>query len=198
MPQYFENDPSLEHKTVTFNYNFGRRGYSFSTDLGLFSRGHIDPESALLMSVIPPLSGSLLDMGCGYGPIGIILAGEYGLKLTAADCSSRALELAEKNAADNGIESEVIMSDCFDALEGRTFDTVTLNPPIHAGKAVTYKMYEQSIEHLTPGGRFYIVTLKKHGAESTLKKLTEVYSGRGETEVIYKKSGEYVICCRKF
>ncbi len=198
MPQYFENDPALEHKTAEINYNFGQKRYTFTTDLGLFSRGHIDPESALLMSVIPPLSGTLLDLGCGYGPIGIILAGEYGLALTAVDCNERALELAAKNAKNNDVESETLLSDCYDSLSGRTFDTITLNPPIHAGKAVTYKMYEQSIEHLNPGGCFYVVTLKKHGAESTVKKLSEVYDGRGEVEIIYKKSGEYVIRCRRF
>lgn len=193
MPQYFDSDPSAAHEYTVFNYSFGSGSYRFRTDSGIFSRGHIDSESSLLMSVIPPLDGSLLDLGCGYGCIGIILASMYGLELTQADVSERALETAEYNRGLNGIKGESVLTDCFDGLEGRRFDTITLNPPIHAGKTVTYRMYDQAAEHLNEGGAFYVVTMKKHGAESTLKKLCEVF---GSVETLYKKSGSYVFRCK--
>ncbi len=194
MPQYFENDPNLQHEYSEFNYGFGTKIFRFRTDAGVFSRDHVDSESALLMSQITNAKGNLLDLGCGYGCIGIILASTHGLTLTQADINERALELATHNRAVNGVEGESVLSDCFDALGGRKFDIITLNPPIHAGKEILHRMYEGARDHLCEGGAFYIVIMKKHGAESTVKKLRTIY---GTVDVIYKKSGSFVVKCMK-
>ncbi|HOP10043.1 MAG TPA: methyltransferase [Oscillospiraceae bacterium] len=193
MSHYFTEDKNLKHEIVDFDYYFRENKFTFTTDAGLFSKGHIDPATEILLNAIAPLSGSLFDLGCGYGVIGIVLAKTYGLKLTQADVNGAAVELTIKNAKANGVGAKAVKSDCFDNVSG-TFDTITLNPPIHAGKAVTYRMYEESIDHLNPGGKFYVVTLKKHGAESTEAKLKSVY---GNCETVYKKKGVFVFCCVK-
>ena len=193
MSHYFIEDKNLKHEIVTLDYYFRENKFIFTTDAGMFSKDHIDPATEILLNAIPPLSGSLLDLGCGYGVIGIVLAKTYGLKLTQADINGAAVALTIKNAKVNGVVSEIVTSDCFESIPN-TYDTITLNPPIHAGKSVTYRMYEESIQHLNPGGKFYIVTLKKHGAESTEAKLKSVY---GNCETIYKKKGVFVFCCVK-
>ncbi|HNX15426.1 MAG TPA: methyltransferase [Oscillospiraceae bacterium] len=193
MSHYFIEDKNLKHKLATVEYYFKECKFMFTTDAGMFSKDDVDSATEILLNAIPPLSGSLLDLGCGYGVIGIVLAKACGLKLTQADVNGAAVELTVKNAKANGVVTQAVKSDCFENISG-TFDTITLNPPIHAGKAVTYRMYEESIAHLNPGGKFYIVTLKKHGAESTEVKLKSVY---GNCETIYKKKGVFVFCCVK-
>jgi len=193
MSHYFTEDKSLISDPQEITYFFGANEFTFTTDAGLFSKDHIDPATDILLRSIPPLSGSLLDMGCGYGCIGIVLAKTYSLQLTQADVNPSAVDLTKTNCDENGIESTVIQSNCFANVSG-CFDTIVINPPVHAGKVVTYQMYEDSISHLNQGGRFFIVTLKKHGAESTYAKLKSVFA---DCEIIYKKKGVYVFCCTK-
>jgi 16S rRNA (guanine1207-N2)-methyltransferase len=191
MSHYFVNDKSLKDNAKKVELSFGGNRFSFLTNSGVFSKDHVDPASIELIGAIPPLSGTLLDLGCGYGCIGIILAKTHCLKLTQVDVNEAALSLAKQNCEANGVASELIKSDCFDSVDG-LFDTIALNPPIHAGKGVTYKMYEESIKHLVPGGKLYVVICKKHGAESAKDKLEEVF---GNCETLRKKKGRYVFCC---
>ncbi len=193
MSHYFKEDKTLKSDRQTLTAYYGPHEFSFVTDAGIFSKDHVDPATDILLRAVPPLSGSLLDLGCGYGVVGIVLARLYGLSLTQSDVNRAALRLTEENCRDNGIKSEIIESDCYENIPGR-FDAIALNPPIHAGKGVTYRMYEGAPAHLNSGGRLFVVTLKKHGAESTKKKLTEVF---GSCETIYKKKGYCVFCCTK-
>jgi 16S rRNA (guanine1207-N2)-methyltransferase len=186
---YFIHD-GKKHEIRYIEYDFRGSRFRFAVHDCVFSKNHVDYATDILLNVIPPLSGSLLDMGCGYGVIGIVLYKMQSLELTAADVNPAAVELTRINGVENVIES-----DCFDNIAGR-FDTIVINPPIHAGKSVTYKMYEQSLAHLNSGGRLYVVTLKKHGAESTAAKLREVYGGEN-VQIIYKKKGIFVLECQK-
>jgi 16S rRNA (guanine1207-N2)-methyltransferase len=195
MSHYFIDDHNLEDDFRRFRYFFAGHSFVFTSNSGLFSPGHVDAESDLLIRNIPPLQGSLLDLGCGYGAVGIALGRAYGLRLTLADVNPRALQCAEINCRDNAVQAEILLSDCFANIPG-SFDSIALNPPIHAGKAVVYAMFEQSIEHLNARGAFYIVMLEKHGAKSAMKKLAEIY-GAGNCEILYKKKGEYIFCCKK-
>ena len=193
MSHYFINDPNLPNDFRTFPYHFGGHVFRFTSNSGVFSHGHIDPASDLLIRTVPKLSGNVLDLGCGYGAIGISLCKAYGLTATLADINPRALCCAEINCRDNGVKCETLTSDGFENIPGK-FDAITLNPPIHAGKDVVWRMFEQSVDHLNPGGAFYVVMLEKHGAKSAMKKLSEIY---GCCELLYKKKGETVFCCKK-
>lgn len=193
MSHYFIEDNSLKHDIKKIDYHFADNKYVFTTDSGLFSKDHVDHATDILLRTIPTLSGSLLDMGCGYGCIGIVLAKTYSLQLTQVDVNQLAVNMTKRNCLDNGVTSVVMKSYCFENVVG-TFDTIVINPPIHAGKATTYKMYEDSFLHLNTAGKLYIVTLKKHGAESTYDKLKNTF---GNCETLYKKKGYYVFCCSK-
>lgn len=190
---YFIADETLEDHFTEFSYYYGAHSFTFVSNAGLFSPGHVDPASSLLIQTLPPLRGSLLDLGCGYGPIGIVLARANGLQLTMADVNPRALDCARENCRKNGVEAELLCSDCFQSISG-SFDHIALNPPIHAGKAVIFEMYRQAPAHLNPGGRLYVVIQEKHGAKSTQKELTEIF---GSCTVLYKKKGYYLFSCEK-
>ena len=191
MSHYFIEDKTLEHDIKKIEYFYFGNNFSFTTDSGVFSKDHIDPATSLLLSCIPALSGSLLDMGCGYGCIGIVLAKTYGVRLTQADVNQSAVDLTKLNCAENGVKSDVILSNLYENITG-TFDTITINPPIHAGKSVVYEMFDGAFSRLNSGGRLYVVTLRKHGAESTRAKLEGLF---GNCDAIYKKKGYYVFCC---
>ena len=110
-----------------------------------------------------------------------------------ADVNERALGLAVRNTAANGMHAEALLSDGFERVEG-LFDAVITNPPIRAGKAVIYKMFEDARAHLVPGGALYLVIRKQQGAPSALKFLKGLYES---AEVVSRDGGYWVIRCVK-
>ena len=174
MEHYFTNNENLESHPVELTCWCGSRKLIFNSDSGVFSSREIDDASLALVRHIGPLSGKVLDLGCGYGFIGIYLAAKYdGIFLTQSDVNRRALSLCRSNCSSNGICSEIVESDGFDHLP-ESFDHILLNPPIHAGKDIVYRLYDEAYAHLEPGGCFYIVIRKKHGAESSRRHLEDL------------------------
>ncbi len=142
-------------------------GFIFKTNNGLFSYKEVDCASRLLMENIPALApGSFLDMGCGYGVIGIVLAKTYGMELTFCDINASAVKYALINAELNGVKCSAAYSGGISSVTGRSFDVIVTNPPIHAGKEAVFQMYSQAAERLKDNGALYLVIQKKHGAES--------------------------------
>lgn len=161
----------------------------FWTDAGVFSRRGIDFGTRLLIETVRlPETGEILDLGCGYGPVGIACAkAAPSCRVTMVDVNQRALRLAEKNARLNGVSARVTIleSDGLCALSDRLFDAVLINPPIRAGKAVVYRLFAEAAEHLRPGGSLWAVIRKKQGAESTKRELAKHF--RNVTRVEQKK-----------
>lgn len=124
-----------------------------------------------------PEGAKVLDVGCGYGPIGISAA-HLASKghVTMIDINSRAVELARENAQHNGIRNVTVMeSDVLSAVQGQTFDVILTNPPIRAGKAVVHAIFEQAYDHLNEGGCLWVVIQKKQGAPSAVAKLESMF-----------------------
>ena len=192
---YYTSAPTSEHEERHFNHVFAGRVPRFQTDAGVFSKQHIDPGSELLCKALPAdLSGRVLDMGCGWGAMTILtLAKCPGCEITMADVNERALELAKENVAANRMQAKALISDGFASIEGE-FEAVITNPPIRAGKAVIYKMFEDAKAHLVPGGVLYLVIRKQQGAPSALKFLKELYR---KAEVIERDGGYWIIACTK-
>ena len=191
MNHYFIENKSLLTNERTLELNIFDMKLKFLTNNGLFSCDKIDDVSITLLKNLPPLEGSLLDLGCGYGTLGITLAKKNNITLTMADINSIALDYAKKNAKLNRVDATFIHSDSFSNIT-EMFNNIVLNPPIHAGKDTMYRMYEESARHLLPipGGSLYIVIHKKHGAESTIKKFEEIFT---QVNVLYRKKGCFVI-----
>jgi len=190
MNHYFKSNSHLEHKHIEIKYAYKSNAFNFISDTGVFSKDNIDYGTDILLKNIPELHGSLLDIGCGYGCIGIVLGKTYNIDVTLSDINDRAVELAKKNAEINGVKAKIIKSDGFENIS-ENFDTIILNPPIHAGKSVVHGIYQSAHEHLNNGGAFYIVIQKKHGALSHKKKLEEIF-GAENCFTLYSKKGFYV------
>ena len=177
MTHYYTDNKDLPSEKKTFSYYFDNETFSFVTDNGVFSKNDVDFGSYLLIrnTYKRELGKSVLDLGCGYGPIGIIIKRfDPNLDLTLVDVNSRAVELAKENALLNKTDLSVVL--CEDILKLNTnFDSVILNPPIRAGKVVIYDLYEKSYQKLNDGGSLYIVIQKKQGAASSFQKLTELF-----------------------
>ena len=192
---YYTASPESAHESRSFRMVFAGRTLAFDTDAGVFSKQHVDPGSELLCKALPEdIAGRVLDMGCGWGAMTIMTLARFPkAQVTMADVNERALALAVSNVAKNHMEAVAILSDGFEKIEGE-FDAVITNPPIRAGKAVIYKMFEDAKEHLVPGGALYLVIRKQQGAPSALKFLKELYA---KAEVIERDGGYWIIECTK-
>ena len=191
---YFSKNPQSKSEPKTWNYTLRGREYSFKSDVGVFSKNEVDFGSRLLIEQfeVPDISGDILDLGCGYGPIGIVLADQYpDRSVTMVDINERALELASENALKNSVgEVEVIQSDRFSCLGNRSFAAVVTNPPIRAGKKVVHKMFEESKQALLSRGELWVVIQKKQGAPSAKDKLESLF---GNVEVVYRSKGYFIL-----
>ena len=196
MPEYYYTSaPTSEHEERSFRAVFAGRVLAFDTDAGVFSKQHVDPGSELLCKALPDTLGTrVLDMGCGWGAMTIMTLARFPkVNVTMADVNERALALAASNVKKNFMQATAILSDGFEKVEGE-FDVVITNPPIRAGKAVIYKMFEDAKAHLMDGGVLYLVIRKQQGAPSALKFLKELY---GKAEVIERDGGYWIIECTK-
>jgi 16S rRNA (guanine1207-N2)-methyltransferase len=167
------------------------RGFDLTliTAAGVFARDRVDRGTRLLvkhMQVRP--TDRFLDLGCGYGVVGIVaakLAAEG--HVTLIDINQRAVALARENLAANGItNAEALQGDGFAPIADRVFDVIALNPPIRAGLAVVNQLIEQAHSHLAPGGHFYLVGRTKQGVLRIAEKMRQVF---GNAEEVAKGGG---------
>ena len=189
---YYTRNPASESRPVGCEYEYRGIRLSFQTDAGVFSKGEVDTGTDLLLKALPEeMGGEILDLGCGWGVIGISVARKWPeAKVTMADINQRALALSRENAKINRAEVVCAESDGMAAFEGRQFDAVITNPPIRAGKQVIYKMFADAAKCLKPGGTLYLVIRKQQGAESCMKYLGTLF---GSVEKIDKSGGFWVI-----
>lgn len=191
---YFDVNPDAAHDIHDLAVVLLGQKMNFYTDAGVFSKKMIDYGSQVLLSSLDFQEGeSVLDVGCGYGPIGLSLAKVQGVTVTMVDVNERALDLAKKNANRNGVEAQIFSSDVYEAVVG-VFDHVISNPPIRAGKKVVHQVITGSFEHLKPGGDLTIVIQKKQGAPSAKAKMEETF---GNCEIVKKDKGYYILRSEK-
>ena len=189
--QYYTADPTSESKPVPCAFPYRGHGLNFMTDAGVFSKGELDVGSRLLLDALPPLSGDVLDIGCGWGAIGVAIAkANKNASVTMLDVNRRALDLCRANCERNGVTAQVIESDGMAEVLGREFDAIVTNPPIRAGKQVIYKMFADAAVSLKADGALYLVIRKQQGAESCVKYLKTLF---GEVEKLDKSAGFWVL-----
>ncbi|MBC7084112.1 MAG: class I SAM-dependent methyltransferase [Firmicutes bacterium] len=187
---YFTESPTSAHAEKEIAVELRGRRFQFVTDAGVFARGKLDRGTRLLIEAVDIPEGSVvLDLGCGYGPIGIAAAVLCPTcRVYMIDVNERACGLTRRNAALNGAANvEVRCGTGFQPVKGMKFDLVLSNPPIRAGKRVLFEIIEEAAQHLKPGGRLVLVAQTKQGAKSLLRKLAEVFPTAREVE----KGGGY-------
>ena len=187
---YYAENPDAAHDIHDLRVELLGHKLTFLTDAGVFSKKMIDFGSQLLLKCLEVEKGErVLDVGCGYGPLGISLVKAYGVQATMVDINSRALDLARKNAERNQVSATIFQSNIYEQVEGK-FDHVISNPPIRAGKKVVHEIIEKSKDFLEDDGDLTIVIQKKQGAPSAKSKMEDVF---GNCEIIKKDKGYYIL-----
>ena len=187
---YYAENPDAAHDIHDLRVELLGHKMTFLTDAGVFSKKMIDFGSQLLLKCLEVEKGErVLDVGCGYGPLGISLVKAYGVQATMVDINNRALDLARKNAERNQVSVTIFQSNIYEQVEGK-FDHVISNPPIRAGKQVVHEIIEKSMDFLEDGGDLTIVIQKKQGAPSAKSKMEDVF---GNCEIIKKDKGYYIL-----
>ena len=191
---YYSAVPASEHHYRTAEWTYRNHALRFLTDAGVFSKGEVDTGTATLLKALPEeMAGRVLDLGCGWGAVGVSIGkANPGCEIVMSDVNRRALELSEKNARSNGVAVRIVESDGLENVAG-SFDYIVSNPPIRAGKQVIYKMFADSALKLTETGRLFLVIRKQQGAESALKYLKTIFD---QVETVEKSGGFWVICCQ--
>lgn len=193
---YYTKKPASESSPIEISYTYMGESFRFMTDSGVFSKQKVDRGTDLLLEALEnEESSSFMDMGCGYGPVGVCYGATHKQAVVhMADINERACALAESNAVLNGVWADIRQSDGFASFSGVRFDCVAMNPPIRAGKQVIRELMAQAREALSDGGRLYAVIRTRQGAASMKSFLAELFGNCDEPEL---GSGYRVLRCRK-
>lgn len=190
---YYTARPDSAHDVREVRVEILNEVFAFSTDAGVFSRDGLDPGSRLLIESACALEGQVLDLGCGWGAVGVCLArANPGAQFWLLDVNERAVALAQGNICANRVpNARALASDGFAALPGElTFRHILTNPPIRAGKRVIYALFDEAARRLAPGGELRVVIRKQQGAPSARARLAEIF---GRCEVIARGGGYHVL-----
>lgn len=191
---YFAENPDAEHDIHELNVQLLGQNMTFLTDAGVFSKKMIDYGSQTLLKCLDfHKQESVLDVGCGYGTLGLTLVKAKEVKATLVDINQRALDLARQNADRNQVLATIFQSNIYQNVEER-FHHIISNPPIRAGKQIVHEVIAGSHAHLLDGGDLTIVIQKKQGAPSAKAKMEEVF---GNCEILKKDKGYYILRSRK-
>lgn len=193
MRHYFTNNTKVKSNRKIHHVKVNDQSFHFYTDHGVFSIKGLDFGSRLLIDTVleQPFKHGL-DIGCGYGSIGIIL--KYfnpDSTMDMTEVNQRAIELAKENAKRNAVSVSIYESDGLEQVKGR-YDLIVTNPPIRSGKKVYYQFFVDAKSHLTNDGALYVVIQKKQGALSAMAFCETIYK---RVELVRKKSGYFVFRC---
>ena len=201
MQHYYTQNPECKEQDISFSVEVFGKEFQFITNSGVFSKHGLDFGSRLLIETFirnhEKKTARILDFGCGYGPVGIIIRSFFpDLHITLADINRRALEAAAKNMIQNKVPAAdclMVETDGFSNIFDQ-YDCILTNPPIRAGKQTVFMIYEEAYRHLNPKGKLYVVIQKKQGAPSTMEKLNLLF---GNCEILERKSGYHILCSVK-
>ena len=194
MTDHYFTNANLPSDTRKITYNFEDSSITFTSDLGVFSKDKLDYGSRLLIETFMNqgiYNASILDVGCGYGFIGLSLAKFRNAKVTMVDVNKRALHLANMNIKSNNIENaEAFESNIYESVEGK-YDFIITNPPIRTGRETVLEFLRGAKEHLNENGELWFVMRKNHGALTVAKLLEDLY----KIEVVEKSKGFLIFRC---
>ena len=172
---YFASEPSAAHREGTVHVLLPDLHLELRTDAGVFSPRRLDPGTRLLLDVAPPPppAGNLLDLGCGYGALAMVLAARApGARVFAVDVNTRALELTSANAVRAGAANVTSALPDDQALPA-TFDLIWSNPPVRIGKKALHELLARWLGRLAPGAAAYLVAQRNLGSDSLQRWLAD-------------------------
>ena len=192
MTHYFTDNRSLPQNRKKIEFRVWGFRVCLISDNGVFSKEKVDFGSELLLKNLDPSSmqGKVLDVGCGYGTIGLSLkVANVDLEVDMVDVNDRALELVGLGAIENNVTVNAFKSNMYENVTSKYHSIIT-NPPIRAGKDVVYGIFEGALDHLEENGALYVVIRKQQGAESAIRKINEIF---GNCTVLDKSKGYYIL-----
>lgn len=196
MEHYFTNNDNLKSELHNIVYKHGDEVLNFTSDLGVFSKNKIDFGSNLLIDTYFKYGRknvTLLDVGCGYGIIGIVLAKYMNTKSTLVDINKRAIHLTKMNIKNNGVDAITFESDIYSNVSSE-FDVIITNPPIRTGKQNVLKFLLEAKNFLNNSGELWFVIRKDQGAKSIIELLKNTYN----IEVLEKSKGFFIILAKTY
>lgn len=192
LEHYFTNNENLKSEIKELSYSYDNYVFSFLSDNGVFSKEKIDYGSRFLLETYlknySSIPSSFLDVGCGYGLIGIVLSKVLGAKGTLIDVNKRAVHLTKRNIDLNKVECETLVSNVYEEINNK-FDLIITNPPIRAGKRILLDILDGSKNYLSENGECWFVMRKDHGVKTMVKTLESDF----KCQIIDKSKGFYVV-----
>lgn len=185
---YYSEKPTSEIKEKVFKETYKNKTLEFVSVSGVFAfENHIDKASRILIETFKPTGHKVLDMGCGYGAIGLFIKALYPqLIVTLTDINERAVLYAQKNAERNNLWVQIIKGDLYEGVGNSRFDDIVTNPPIAAGKKVVTRIISEAREHLEYNGAFWLVAYHNKGGSTYKKIMEEIF---GNVEDVVKQGG---------
>lgn len=192
MGHYFTND-YVASEIKKFSFEIDNQKFVFNTDNGVFSKGELDYGSYLLIkNTLPIVKGKILDLGCGYGPIGIILNKLTDSEVLMVDVNKRAVHLANMNIKENRLcNIKAMVSDGVSEVLDK-FNYIVTNPPIRVGKEVLYNLIYACKDKLLDNGEIYLVIRKQQGANSFIADMKKTF----DVNIVDKSKGFFIICLK--
>ena len=193
MPHYYTNNTDLKSEKTKIPFQYRNHHLVFVSDIGVFSKTRVDYGSRVLLDSmdVQKTQKTLLDVGCGYGTLGLSLKKEYPwLNVEMVDVNERAVALANESIQLNHEDHiRSYKSDIYQDVHSK-FDIIVSNPPIRAGKKVVFEILEKAYDYLNDHGELIVVIQKKQGAPSAKKKMEEVF---GNCEIIRRDKGYFIL-----
>lgn len=192
LEHYFTNNENLKSEIRSLKYNYKGSEFEFLSDNGVFSKNKVDYASKVLIETFIEnheniADKTLLDVGCGYGFLGIVAGKILNLDVELIDINKRALHLCERNIKLNGVKAKTYESNLYECVKNK-YEYIITNPPIRAGKETVMGILKGAKKHLRNDGELWFVINKDQGAKSTKKALEELYN----VEVLAKSKGFFV------
>ena len=191
---YYSKNPDVEQAERQWTFELRGFNFKFTTDNGVFSKSTVDYGSRALLAAVDlseAPAGPVLDMGCGYGPIGMTIAKlAPERRIDMVDVNERALDLARKNSELNQITNVTVFESAEYQNVTDQYAAIFTNPPIRAGKDVVQNILTGAYDHLLPDGELNVVIQKKQGAPSAKKTMMSIF---GNVQIIHKDKGYYIL-----
>jgi 16S rRNA (guanine1207-N2)-methyltransferase len=196
LEHYFTNNDNLKSELRDIKFNYNEYDFMFKSDNGVFSKNEVDYGSLFLVKTFLSSNNihnisNILDVGCGYGFIGIVLSKVLGVHVDMIDVNKRAVHLSKMNILSNKVDASSFISDTYFNVD-KKYDLIITNPPIRAGKKVVLDILFGGLERLNQNGELWFVIRKDQGALSILKEVSSKYNS-----MIIEKSKGFLVMMAK-